>query len=241
MCAPLWAMCRCCKCCCCKNKEPKSDITSCQIYALAIITMAAMGYGANKDFSGALLFDTGEGEDGNLHEVVETLVSRTSSKMGNISRITLDLREGMQTAVSGVTAVLNDTSILSMGTSALISALSNFSDEWSGYIVEVTSTWDGERYDFGCAFCTTIGDAVDDIMVEVENQTDPVINTLSDTVTEINSTLLEVEDEIMNQTDFFIETINEVQGHLLVVEGEMDSGFASRDTMEEYNGHRELA
>jgi len=250
MCAPLWAMCRCCKCCCCKNKEPKSDITSCQIYApyslvltcaLAIITMAAMGYGANKDFSGALLFDTGEGEDGNLHEVVETLVSRTSSKMGNISRITLDLREGMQTAVSGVQEALNDTSILSEGTSSLISALDTISNEWSGHVVEVTSDWDGERYNFSCEFCTTIGDAVEDIKVEIDDQIGPVMDDLNDTVTEIGSSLVDVEDVILNQTDFFIENINEVEGKLMTVEVEMESGFATRDHLEEYNGHRELA
>jgi len=219
-------------------------VTSCQIFGplflvfgcmIAIVAMAAIGYGANVDFSGALLYNDGEGEDGNLFDVVEELLSDTSSKMSMIRNITLDLREGTVTAVDAVQSILNDTSILSEGSSSLITMLYGISTLWSGY--NVTSEWDGEQYSFECEFCSTFGGAIWNITVEIENQTDPIFEDLDDTVTEIEGSLVDVEADILNQTDLFIEEVTEVRDLVVDIEEEVTS---SRVKVEEHNDHREL-
>lgn len=243
--APLWALCRCCKCCCCKKKEPKSNVTAMQIYApyawvlscmIAIVAMAAIGYGANVDFSGALLYNDGEGEDGNLFGVAETLMVDTSSKMNVIRSITLDLREGMVSAVDGVQGILNDTSILSVGSSSLISTLYGVSALWSGY--NVTSEYEGEEYSFECEFCGTIGDTILNITLEIDNQIGPIFEDLDDTVTEIEGSLIDVEGEILEQMDVFIDDITTVRDEVESAEEEVTN---SRDLVEQHNGHRELS
>merc|ERR1719334_1750577 len=130
--AVIMALSRCCKCCCCKKTEPKRDVTGIQIYGpvawvlscmIAIFVMAAIGYGANVDFSGALLYNQGEGENGNLFDVLETLMIEASSKMNVIRNITLDLRDGTDSSVNEIQEMLNDTSVLSEGTNSLITTL----------------------------------------------------------------------------------------------------------------------
>jgi len=243
--APLWSLCRCCKCCCCKLKEPKNDITSCQIYTpfflvfaciIAIIAMAAIGYGANVDFSGALLFNDGTGEDGNLYDVAETLMVDTSSKMNVILNITMELRYGIVSAVEGVQEILGDTSVLSVGSMSLISTLYNVSALWGGYVV--TSEYEGEQYSFECEFCSSISETIQNITVEIDSQIGPIFEDLDDTVSEIEGSLVDVENETLHQMDLFIDVIAEVRDGVENVE---EAVTDSREQVETHNGHREMA
>jgi len=243
--APLWSLCRCCKCCCCKLKEPKNDITSCQIYTpfflvfaciIAIIAMAAIGYGANVDFSGALLFNDGTGEDGNLYDVAETLMVDTSSKMNVILNITMELRYGIVSAVEGVQEILGDTSVLSVGSMSLISTLYNVSALWGGYVV--TSEYEGEQYSFECEFCSSISETIQNITVEIDSQIGPIFEDLDDTVSEIEGSLVDVENETLHQMDLFIDVIAKVRDGVENVE---EAVTDSREQVETHNGHREMA
>jgi len=243
--APMWALCRCCKCCCCKLKEPKNDITGIQIYApyawvlscmIAVIAMAAIGYGANVDFSGALLFNDGTGEDGNLYDVAETLMVDTSSKMNVILNITMELRYGIVSAVEGVQEILGDTSVLSVGSMSLISTLYNVSALWGGYVV--TSEYEGEQYSFECEFCSSISETIQNITVEIDSQIGPIFEDLDDTVSEIEGSLVDVENETLHQMDLFIDVIAKVRDGVENVE---EAVTDSREQVETHNGHREMA
>ena len=157
---PFWTLCRCCECCCCKKKKPKNEITKCQIYTpffiviaflIVIVTMAALAYGANVDFSGALLHNEGEGEDGNLFSVAEDLTNDAAIKMNAILNITTDIRDNIISAIDDIQTLLADTSVLSTGASALITMLNDTSNLWDNY--NVTSTGpNGDTYKFSCDF-----------------------------------------------------------------------------------------
>jgi len=243
--APLWALCRCCKCCCCKKTEPKRDVTGIQIYGpvawvlscmIAIIVMAAIGYGANVDFSGALLYNQGEGENGNLFDVLETLMIEASSKMNVIRNITLDLRDGTDSSVNDIQEMLNDTSVLSEGTNSLISTLDDISEIWTNYTV--TSEWNGTQYDFTCEFCSTFGEEIKDIKEEIEGNVGPVMDDLDVAVSEIMENLVDEKANITQAMDGFIETVTEFRDYVETAE---DDVTESRTTVEELNDRRELS
>ena len=199
--------------------------------------MSAIGYGANVDFSGALLYNDGEGEDGNLFGVAQTLMSDASSKMNEVRNISLDMKEGISDAVSGVRVILNDTSILSVGTTLLISTLNDTAYRWTGYYITANGT-NGETYEFECEFCSTFGETIGNITTEINEQLGPVLDDLDNTVTEISSSLVDSEGEILNQTEFFIGTITEARD---AVEDAEDLVTDIRDMVEMHNGHRELS
>merc|ERR1719283_239660 len=216
--APFWMLCRCCKCCCCKKKEPTVDVTKCSIYGplllvlacmIAVIAMSAIGYGANVDFSGALLYNDGEGEDGNLFDVTETLILDASSKMNTIMDITLDLKNLTESAVEEIQEILSDTSILSVGMSSLIATLDSIASIWGDYTV--TTEWEGEHYEFECEFCSTFGAEIASITEEIENQTDPVLQKLDDTVTKINDSLVSKSSVIIEHMELFIDSVGSVR------------------------------
>jgi len=243
--APFWIVCRCAKCCCCRKKEPKREVTSCRIYSpfllvlsctIAIIAMAAIAYGANVDFSGALLENDGEGENGNLFEMAETLMIDASAKMTTISGITTELREGMASTLFSVEEILNDTSILSVGSWSLLSMLGNISALWSDY--NVTSEYEGEQYSFDCAFCSTFGGRLSNISEEIEAQLGPVFDDLDDTVAEIEDSLVSAEANITDEMDLFVDTVGDFRQKVVDAEHEVTR---SRDEVETHNGHRELA
>ena len=216
---PFWTICRCCQCCCCKKKKPKNEITKCQIYTpffiviaflIVIVTMAALAYGANVDFSGALLHNEGEGEDGNLFSVAEDLTNDAAIKMNAILNITTDIRAHIISAIDGVQNILNDTSILSTGSTALIAMLNDISNLWDNYNVSATGP-NNDTYVFSCEFCTTFSDQVANISTQIEDQTGPIFQDLNSTLTAVDSSLVEVESAILQSIDDFLEEITEVR------------------------------
>jgi len=238
---PLWTLCRCCKCCCCKKKQPRKDVTLCSIYVpyfiifasvVAVVAMVAMAYGANIDFSKALLTD----EEGNLYGVAETLMSDGVHKAGTIQEITGDLRSGIIDAIDGVQSFLNDTDVLSVGSSSLITMLSSISALWSDYTI--VTEHNGTTYEFECTFCETFSSEVAIISTQIETQVGPIFSDLNITVNEIDVSLVGVEAEIIAQVDAFMFQIEEVQLSLVETEGEVEK---QREMVELHNGHRELA
>ena len=196
--------------------------------------MAAIGYGANRDFSGALLKNEGDGENGNLFSVAETLVSDTSSKMNVINNITIDMRDGIVDAVKEVRNILDDTSILTVGTSSLITTLWNIANLWSDKPVH--TVYQGIPYDFECDFCDTFGETIGNITQEIQIQLGPIFSDLNTTVLEIENSLFNVEGDILNETGFFIDTTVDVRDFFTDVD---DLLTDSRSQVETYNNARE--
>jgi len=256
---PLWTLCRCCKCCCCKKKRPRKEVTICSIYGpyilvfssvVAVVAMVAIAYGANVDFSGALLYNEGEGEQSNLYDVAETLITNSVDKAVLIEEITEDLRSGIISAIEGVQSFLDDTSILSVGSSSLISMLSSISVMWSNHSIDTdheikaTCVMDAsgnevcDTYTFECTFCASFGSEVALISDQIETQIGPIFADLNLTVNEIDSSLISIEADIIAQVDLFIEQISETRGDLSEYEGEVED---SRSMVQTHNDHRETA
>jgi len=242
---PIWTLCRCCKCCCCKKKRPKEKVTKCNIYipyfvvlgsVIAIVAMAAIAYGANVDFSGALLYNKGEAAEGNLFDVAEEFMSEGVNKVFTIRNITLDIKSGVVTVVDEVQDILNDTSILSVGTSVLFSMLNSISILWNNY--NITTDYNGETYQFQCEFCTTFSSSIGDITTQVDSQVGPIFSDLNKTVNAIGSQLVDVEETILEQIDGFVTQIDDVGTDLSDAEDELKQ---FRPNAEKFNKQRESA
>ena len=198
--------------------------------------MAAIAYGANVDFSGALLYNEGEGEEGNLFDVAETFMSEGVLKVNTIRNITIDMKSGVISAVDGVQDILNDTSILSVGTTSLISMLYNISNLWSNY--SISTQHNGETYKFSCEFCSTFGSTIENITNEIDDQIGPIFSDLESTVDSINDGLVDVESTILDQIDSFVDSITDVRDDLSEYEQEV---IDYRPDVENANDQRELA
>jgi len=244
---PFFTLCRCCKCCCCKKTQPKEAITKFQIYsifavifacAVAIVAMASVAYGANIDFSGALLDNTGEGAEGNLFSVAENLLYDGASKLDDILTIVETMEANILWAIDGVQEILGDTSILSSGASSLVAMLYSISATWSDYNVTATSPSNNATYTFECAFCTTFSSQVSNITDEISAQTVPTFAALNDTVQEIDSALIDSEDVIVASIDTFASALRSVGEQLADAQ---DSVLDARGTVDEYNEKREQA
>eukprot|EP01084_Bolivina_argentea_P153699 267979_1 len=242
---PVWTICRCCKCCCCKKNKPNYAITKCQIYfrffivlgcVIAMVAMAAIAYGANVDFSGSLLYNEGEGVEGNLLGEIEELMMDGVNKTNQIINIANEISDGLVFTVDSVQSILSDTSILSVGSSTLIAMLNSISMLWSDY--NVTTSYNSENYTFPCEFCTTIGSTIGNITMEVDAQITPIFADLNDTVNGIGSSLVDTETDILEQIDSFLGSVGELNAQF--VDGE-DTVRSQRPDMENYNDQRELA
>ncbi len=197
--------------------------------------MAAIAYGANMDFSGALLYNEGQGSDGNLFGVAEELMSDSVNKTYSIKLITTDIKDGVISAIDGLQDVLNDTSILSTGVTVLINMLQSISDLWSDY--NVTTEFNNETFSFECEFCTTFGETIGNITEQISGQTGPIFESLNSTINTIGSSLIDIEDEMIEQIDGFIEQIDDVHGQVENIE---DKVLDTKPKIVDYNNKREL-
>ena len=242
---PFWTICRCCECCCCKKKKPKEEIKKCSIYTpffivfaclIVIVTFAAIAYGANVDFSGALLHNEGEGEDGNLFSVAEDLTEDATTKMNQIRNITVDIKDSIITGIADVQVLLADTSILNEGSNTLIATLDSIALLWDNY--NVTTDHNGETYSFSCGFCQTFSDRISNISLQIQDQTDEIFADLNNTVTSVDSALVQTENETVAQMDEFISTITDVRDDAENAETDVKD---ARPDVEDYDDQRKLA
>eukprot|EP00483_Globobulimina_turgida_P013578 UN13603 len=148
----------------------------------------------------------------------------------------MSIKENVISAIDGVQDILNDTSILSVGSTTLINMLYSISNLWNGY--NVTTTYDSQTYSFECTFCTAFGQTIYNITNQIEEQTGPIFESLNSTISAIGSTLVNVESEIIEQIDGFIEQIGDVHDQVVAAE---DTVLESRPMIQEYNDQREIA
>eukprot|EP00484_Ammonia_sp_Unknown_P015886 CAMPEP_0197081312 /NCGR_PEP_ID=MMETSP1384-20130603/214570_1 /TAXON_ID=29189 /ORGANISM="Ammonia sp." /LENGTH=559 /DNA_ID=CAMNT_0042520207 /DNA_START=479 /DNA_END=2158 /DNA_ORIENTATION=- len=198
--------------------------------------MAGIAYGANVDFSGALLYNEGEGKEGSLFGVAQTLIDDSVEKMDTIKGITLDIRDGIIFAVDGVQSILSDTSILGTGVSSLIATLNGIAALWGDY--EITTVHNNQTYTFECVFCETISGTVSGITDEVSTQIGPIFEELNSTVNAIESTLVDTEATIIEHVDGFVDIIVDVRGQIQDADDEM---IDIKSQIEQVNDQRQLA
>ena len=197
--------------------------------------MASIAYKANTDFSGALLYNTGEGEDGNLFAVAQTFLSDGSEKVFNITECAEDIQDSLMNVIDQIKDILNDTAILTAGPSALIAMLNNISSSWSNYTV--TTNYNDQAYQFECEFCTSFGAQIENITEQIEDQIGPMFDDLNQTITEINSSLISAESSIILQINNFTEQVNEVGDDLT---GYQEDVTKAKPEIEHRNQQREL-
>jgi methyl-accepting chemotaxis protein len=241
---PIFALCRVCNCCCCKKKKPKNKITKKQIYmpyfvvllcAIIMVIMVGIAYAANIDFSGALLYNSGEGKDSNLFQVAEDLVINAAGTIDTFSTIIISLKAGISYVVAGVQLLLSNTAVLGSGASSLIVMLSDISLLWNNYTI--STQYNNVLYSFPCEFCTTISSSVSSITVQIEDQTSAIFEDLNNTINEVDSSLIDVEADILENIDNFIDSINDVKSNLDDIQSELTN---TKPEIEDFNDKREL-
>jgi archaellum component FlaC len=239
---PFWCLCRTCQCCCCKKNPPKSKITAKNIWcpyifmlllSITMVVMAGIAYSANKDFSDALI----EGKEQNLFQVGINVMDDGASQLMAIASEMEDLKISIMDIVEAVQEILNNTSILEVGTNTLLSMLGSIATLWADY--NVTATYNSNTYTFVCDFCTTISDEVSTVESEISDQTDTVFADLSDTISNINTSLIGAVGEIVDLLDQFIELMNTTTDTIST-----QRDYANDDVkpqVEKLNNMRELA